>query len=73
MDSHDDVELLLDAGLDRRIVGSDEVEIAAPALATEPIVIDAGARLLDGTRVRFTARVRAVEYALVIKALSYRW
>ncbi|MGI5179490.1 hypothetical protein ACQEVZ_24485 [Dactylosporangium sp. CA-152071] len=43
----------------------------APALAAEPIVIDAGARMLDGTRLEFTVRVPAVELALVIKALAY--
>ena len=43
----------------------------APALAVAPIVIDAGARLLDGSRLEFTARVPTVEYALVIKALSH--
>jgi hypothetical protein len=43
----------------------------APALGTEPIVIDAGARLLDGTVLEFTVRVPTVELALVIKALAY--
>jgi hypothetical protein len=43
----------------------------APALATEPIVIEVGARLLKGTVLEFTARVPTVELALVIKALSY--
>lgn len=43
----------------------------APALAAEPIVIDADARLLNGVVLEFTARVPTVELALVIKALSY--
>jgi hypothetical protein len=43
----------------------------APALATEPIVIDARARLLDGSVLQLTVRVPTVELALVIKALSY--
>ncbi len=43
----------------------------APALAAEPIVIDAGARLLNGTVLEFSARVPTVELALVIKALAY--
>jgi hypothetical protein len=43
----------------------------APTLAAQPVVIDVGARLLDGSRLAFTARVPTVEYALVIKALSY--
>jgi hypothetical protein len=43
----------------------------APALAADPIVIDAGVRLLDGTGLEFTVRVPTVELALVIKALAY--
>ena len=43
----------------------------APALAAEPIVIDTGARLLNGATLEFTVRVPTVELALVIKALSY--
>jgi hypothetical protein len=43
----------------------------APALEIEPIVIEVGARLLDGSGLQFTVRVPTVEYALVIKALSY--
>jgi len=43
----------------------------APALAAEPIVIDVGARLLDGTVLEFSAPVPTVELALVIKALAY--
>jgi hypothetical protein len=43
----------------------------APVLAAEPIVIETGARLLDGTALEFSVRVPAVEFALVIKALSY--
>jgi hypothetical protein len=43
----------------------------APALGAEPIVIDAGARLLDGTVLEFTVRVPTVELALVIKALAF--
>src|SRR5690349_1004437 len=48
---------------------------AAPGLALalemEPIVIEVGARLLDGSRCQFTVRVPTVEYAVVIKAMSY--
>ena len=43
----------------------------APALAAEPIVIDTGARLLNGTVLEFAVRVPTVELALVIKALAY--
>jgi hypothetical protein len=43
----------------------------APTLSAAPVVIDVGARLLDGSRLEFTARVPTVEHALVIKALSY--
>jgi hypothetical protein len=43
----------------------------APALEMEPIVIEVGARLLDGSRLQFAVRVPTVEYAVVIKALSY--
>jgi hypothetical protein len=42
----------------------------APALAADPIMIETGARLLDGTYVEFTVPVPTVEPALVIKALS---
>ena len=43
----------------------------APALDTEPIVIDTGARFLNGEMSEFTVRVPTVEFALVIKALAY--
>jgi hypothetical protein len=43
----------------------------APALGAEPIVIDVGARVLDGTVLEFTVRVPTVELALVIKALAF--
>jgi hypothetical protein len=43
----------------------------APALAADPIVIDARARMLDGATVEFTVPVPTVELALVIKALAY--
>ncbi|MDP9797488.1 hypothetical protein J2S43_006000 [Catenuloplanes nepalensis] len=43
----------------------------APALATEPIVMDVDARLLDGTALTFSTRVPVLELALVVKALSY--
>jgi hypothetical protein len=43
----------------------------APALAADPIVITAGARMLNGGRLEFTVRVPTVELALVIKALAY--
>jgi hypothetical protein len=43
----------------------------APALAAEPIVIDVGARMLDGAVLEFTVPVPTVELALVIKALAY--
>lgn len=41
------------------------------ALAAEPIVIDAGATLLDGSVLEFTVRVPTVELALVLKAHAY--
>lgn len=44
----------------------------APALAADPVTIETGVRLLDGSRVEFAVRVPPVELALVIKALSYR-
>ncbi|HEU4849162.1 MAG TPA: hypothetical protein VFS93_01995 [Terrimesophilobacter sp.] len=43
----------------------------AVALAADPITIDAGATLLDGTVLEFVARVPTVELALVIKAHAY--
>lgn len=43
----------------------------APALGADPIVLDVGARLLDGVAVEFTVRVPTVELALVVKAISY--
>ncbi|MFI5905980.1 hypothetical protein [Dactylosporangium sp. NPDC051541] len=43
----------------------------APALAADPITIDAAARMLDGGTLEFTVRVPTVEIALVIKALAY--
>jgi hypothetical protein len=43
----------------------------APALAADPIMIETGARLLDGAYVEFTVPVPTVELAVVIKALSY--
>jgi hypothetical protein len=43
----------------------------APALAAAPIVIDVGARLLDGTVLEFSTPVPTIELALVIKALAY--
>lgn len=43
----------------------------APALAADPITIDAGARMLDGATLEFTVRVPTVELAVVIKALAY--
>lgn len=41
------------------------------ALAAEPILIESGATLLDGTVIELTARVPTVEIALVIKAHAY--
>ena len=41
------------------------------ALASEPILIESRATLLDGTVIEFTARVPTVEMALVIKAHAY--
>lgn len=43
----------------------------APALAADPITIDAAARILNGATLEFTVRVPTVELALVIKALAY--
>jgi hypothetical protein len=43
----------------------------APALAAEPIVIDAGITLLDGSVREFPVSVPTVEFALVIKAIAY--
>jgi hypothetical protein len=43
----------------------------APALAADPITIDAAARMLDGGTLEFTVRVPTVELALIIKALAY--
>lgn len=43
----------------------------AAALAADPIVIDVGARILDGTVLTFSTPVPTVELALVIKALAY--
>jgi len=42
-----------------------------PALAADPITIDAAARMLGGATLQFTVRVPTVELALVIKALAY--
>lgn len=41
------------------------------ALAAEPILIESGATMLDGTVIEFTARVPTVEMALVLKAHAY--
>jgi hypothetical protein len=41
------------------------------ALAAEPILIESGATLLDGTVIEFTARVPTVEMALVVRAHAY--
>lgn len=41
------------------------------ALASEPIVIDAGATMLDGSLLEFTVRVPTVELAVVLKAHAY--
>jgi hypothetical protein len=43
----------------------------APALAAEPVEVETSARLLDGTRLSFVARVPTVEMAVVIKAYAY--
>ncbi|WP_433213203.1 hypothetical protein ACQP00_01550 [Dactylosporangium sp. CS-047395] len=43
----------------------------APALAADPVTLDAAARMLDGGTLEFTVRVPTVELALVIKALAY--
>lgn len=43
----------------------------APALVAEPVEVETRARLLDGTRLVFVARVPTVEMAEVIKAHSY--
>lgn len=41
------------------------------ALAAEPIFIDAGVTLLDGSLLEFTVRVPTVEVAVVLKAYAY--
>ena len=41
------------------------------ALAAEPIVIDAGATLRDGSLLEFTVRVPTVEVAVALKAYAY--
>jgi hypothetical protein len=43
----------------------------APALAAEPIELETGVTLLDGTLLEFITRVPTVELAVVIKAYAY--